>query len=68
MSFEIVKNNYLEFKLTNNFNPNINQDRKQGIGIKNAERRLNLLFFNDYILRTKIIKNTYNLFLKIPIR
>jgi len=68
MSFEIVKNNYLEFKLTNNFNPNINLEGEQGIGIANAKRRLNLLFFNDYILQTDIIKNTYNLFLKIPIR
>ena len=68
MSFEIVNKNYLEFNLRNNFNPNINQDGKHGIGIANAKRRLNLLFSNDFILDTKIIENTYNLFLKIPVR
>jgi len=68
MDFEIVNKNYLEFKLTNNFNPNANQDNKQGIGIANAKRRLNLLFFNDFVLETKIIDDTYNLYLKIPVR
>lgn len=68
MSFEIVNKSYLEFNLINNFNPNINQDGKHGIGIANAKRRLNLLFSNDFILETKIIENTYNLFLKIPVR
>ena len=68
MSFEIVKTNYLEFKLINNFNPNANQDSNQGIGIANTKRRLNLLFSNDFILETKVIENTYNLFLKIPVR
>lgn len=68
MSFELVNKNYLEFKLINNFNPNANQDGKHGIGIANAKRRLNLLFFNDFVIETKIIENTYNLFLKIPVR
>lgn len=67
MSFEIVNKEYLEFKLSNNFNPNVNQDQKHGIGIANAKRRLKLLFFNDFLLETKIEGDTYNLFLKVPV-
>ena len=68
MSFEIVNKKYLEFTLSNNFNPNLNQENKQGIGIKNTERRLKLLFASDFILETKMQNSTYNLFLKIPVR
>jgi len=68
MSFEIVNKRYLEFKLMNTFNPEVNKSEKHGIGLSNAKRRLNLLFFNDYVLETKIIENTYNLFLKIPVQ
>jgi len=68
MSFEMVNKNYLMFKLTNNFNPKVNRDNKQGIGIANSKRRLNLLFSNDFELETKIKEDTYNLFLKIPVR
>lgn len=68
MSFEVAGKDYLKFKLSNNFNPNVNQDNKQGIGIANSKRRLNLLFFNDFELETNIKDATYNLFLKIPIR
>ncbi len=67
MNFEIVNDNYLEFKLVNNFNPNANHENKDGIGIANAKRRLKLLFFNNFILETKINGDTYNLFLKIPV-
>ncbi len=68
MSFKVIDKNYLEFKLKNNFNPNVKPNKNHGIGISNAKRRLNLLFYNDYILETKIIDNNYNLLLKIPIR
>jgi LytS/YehU family sensor histidine kinase len=68
MSFEICKDNYLEFQLANTFNSNTNQESKQGIGIMNTERRLKLLFANDFVLETNIKDNIYNLFLKIPIR
>ena len=66
MSFKVIDRDYLEFKLKNNFNPKIKPNEKHGIGISNAKRRLNLLFYNDYILETKVINNTYNLLLKIP--
>ncbi|WP_445735429.1 sensor histidine kinase [Mariniflexile sp.] len=66
MSFEVSKDNYLEFRLSNSFNPNTNQETKQGIGIMNTERRLKLLFANNFVLQTHIEEDTYNLFLKIP--
>ncbi len=67
MSFKMIGKDFLEFELINNFNPNASQNEKQGIGIANAKRRLNLLFFNNYSLETKIIEDRYSLFLKIPV-
>ncbi len=67
MSFEIVNKKYLKFTLSNNFNPNLNQENKHGIGIANTKRRLKLLFARDFILETTIQDNTYYLFLKIPV-
>lgn len=67
MSFKIVKNEYLEFALSNNFNSNTQKEENNGIGIANAQRRLNLLFSNNFTLESKINKGLYNIFLKIPI-
>lgn len=68
MNFQLINKDYLVFRLSNNFNPDVNQDNNQGIGITNSKRRLKLLFFNDFELKTTIKETTYNLFLKIPIR
>ncbi len=67
MSFEVLDKNYLVFKLSNTFNPNATQTSKQGIGIANTKRRLNLLFNTNYEFNTTIKHNVYNLYLKIPI-
>lgn len=67
MSF-VVANGYLEFYLSNNFNPEAIKPNNRGIGNDNAKRRLNLLFSNNYILETKVEGDIYNLFLKIPVR
>ena len=64
MSFEVTNNRYLNFKLTNNFNPKISYEDRDGIGIKNTERRLKLLFANDFVLESSVKDNLYNLFLK----
>ncbi len=66
MSFNIV-NDYLEFHLNNNFNPEATKPETRGIGNQNAKRRLNLLFSNNYSLETKVEGAIYNLFLKIPV-
>ena len=68
MSFKVIDKKYLEFILKNNFNPNANNTNKQGIGLSNAKRRLNLLFLNNYTMESKIEDDTYILFLKIPIQ
>ena len=68
MSFHRVSPDYLEFKLSNTFNPDAHKTDGQGIGIINTQRRLGLLFASDFILETTIINDTYNLFLKIPVR
>ncbi|WP_406684649.1 histidine kinase [Seonamhaeicola sp. MEBiC1930] len=67
MSFN-VKNEYLEFNLINNFNPNATKKTGRGIGNENAKRRLNLLFSSNYILETEERGDVYNLFLKIPVQ
>ena len=68
MSFDVSTNGFLKFTLINNFNPNALQNTSTGIGNQNAKRRLNLLFSSHYILDSKIENNSYNLFLKIPVK
>lgn len=68
MTFEVTKNNYLLFKLSNSFDSNTNEENKHGIGLQNAERRLQLLFGNNFNLQTNITDEMYNLFLKIPVK
>ena len=67
MSFEMVNKDYLEFRLSNNFNPKTKHSHPNGIGNENSERRLKLLFANNFILENKIENDTYNLLLKIPV-
>lgn len=67
MSFEVTNNKYLVFKLSNNFDPTKHEESKHGIGLKNAERRLQLLFGNNFDLYANTIDDMYNLFLKIPV-
>lgn len=67
IAFEITRNKYLLFKLTNSFDPNSIDKNKHGIGLQNAERRLQLLFGNNYNLYTNTSGDIYNLILKIPV-
>ena len=67
IKFENSKNEQLIFSATNNFNVNTTKEKKFGIGIENVRRRLELLYHNRYSLETKIIDNTFNVLLKIPI-
>ncbi|MEW7291494.1 sensor histidine kinase [Aquimarina sp. 2304DJ70-9] len=67
IQFENKKNEQLIFSATNNFNTNTSKEKKHGIGIENVRRRLELLYKNKYSLETKIIDNTFNVLLKIPI-
>lgn len=67
MSFEVDNGNYLEFSITNNYNPNIIGEAHKGIGISNSLRRLKILFSNDFVLNTNAENGIYNLFLRIPV-
>jgi len=67
MSFEITSDKYLLFKLSNSFNPNKTEKTKHGIGLQNTERRLQLLFGNNYSLQAKTVDDMYQISLKIPV-
>ena len=68
ISFEVLKDNMLKFKVENNFNEFYTSTEKHGIGIKNVKRRLELLFNNKFKFKTTIKKNNYLVSLKIPIQ
>ncbi len=67
MSFEVVDRGFLEFKINNTFNGEISKEFSQGIGMPNTERRLNLLFPNNYELKSSVEDGVYELYLKIPV-
>lgn len=66
ITFEVLKDNMLNFKVENNFNEFYKSTKKHGIGIKNVKRRLELLFNNKFQFKTSIKKNNYLVSLKIP--
>ncbi len=70
MDFKIIDKDYLEFTLSNNFNPDSNKKENEGfgIGIANAKRRLYLLFYNNFTLETNVKEDIYSLSLKIPVK
>ena len=68
ISFENVRNNTLIFKVINSFDLLPDANLKQGIGIQNVKRRLELLFKDDYELNIIIDKTEYRVVLKIPIK
>ncbi len=69
IDFTLTELDYLEFKVSNSFNPEIKkiQQGRNGIGITNARRRLKLLYYNNFALDNQIEANWYHLFLKIPV-
>ena len=70
ISFENIEDKWLIFKVENSFNQNIELEEKNpkhGIGIQNVKRRLELLFPNNFELKTEIINQKYCVQLKLPI-
>jgi sensor histidine kinase YesM len=67
ISFEMLKNKILLFKVVNSFDQLTNMDSNQGIGIQNVKRRLELLFKKTFKLKTTIDKKEYCVELKIPV-
>jgi len=68
MNFEIVNKEYLEFNISNNFNPSTIDNNKKGIGISNSLRRLKLLFAKNFVLQPTVTNDIYSIFLKIPVK
>ncbi|WP_317168138.1 sensor histidine kinase [Leptobacterium flavescens] len=58
----------LDFKLKNNFNPDYTAKTKNGIGIINTKRRLELLYDNRFELETYPVEDQYRVILKIPVK
>ena len=67
ISFENHKNKILIFRVVNSFDQISLATSKQGIGIQNVKRRLELLFKKKYSLQTTVDNNEYAIELKIPI-
>ncbi|WP_422861913.1 sensor histidine kinase [Flagellimonas sp. W118] len=67
MTFEQEKD-MLQFTLTNDFEPSNMVKTKEGIGIANTRRRLDLLYEDAYTLDTYPVENRYHVKLKIPLK
>ncbi|WP_240665646.1 sensor histidine kinase [Lutibacter sp. HS1-25] len=69
--FENVLDKWLIFKAENSFNKSVEltetTNTRKGIGNQNVKRRLELLFPNNFELKTEIKDNKYCVYLKIPI-
>ena len=68
INFEKIKEQLI-FSVKNNFNKQSSAlaNSKHGIGILNVKRRLKLLYEENYILKTDIFEQEFNVNLKIPI-
>jgi len=67
ISFEKTKEDLLKFSVVNNYNQFTNKIKNHGIGNKNVERRLELLFGDKYELKTSTEKQNYIVELSIPL-
>ncbi len=63
----VIKDNFLYFTVQNTFSKNKNTVSKHGIGIKNVKRRLDLLYGNNYSLKTRSKSNLFTVNLKLPL-
>ena len=63
----VVKDNFLYFTVANNFVKQDENTAKHGIGLKNVERRLQLLYGSGYSLKTRSKGNEYIVNLKLPL-
>lgn len=68
IKFEIHLNKSLKFCVKNSFVHLNETNQKHGIGIKNVKRRLQLLFNNNFKLKTFVKNQHYFVKLKIPIQ
>lgn len=59
IEFEVTDSNVLNFSVTNNYNLFTQKNEKHGIGNQNVLRRLELLFKDNFTLKTRTEKQNY---------
>ena len=62
-----VKDNFLYFTVVNSIAKVKTNESPHGIGIQNVKRRLQLLYGNNYSLKTGYSENVFEVVLKLPI-
>ncbi len=60
-----AENNEIFFSVVNKYSDNIRKDKASGIGLKNVEKRLSLLYPEHYILEISNNEGLYKVLLKI---
>ena len=63
----VIKDNFLYFTVWNTFNSEKDPPARQGIGIENVKRRLQLLYGNRYHLETHSEGNNFKVELNLPL-
>ncbi len=64
-----IRNNVLHMHLNNNKSTQVTRPtHKQGIGLINVEKRLKLLYRNDYELTTESLPETFSVYLQVPLK
>ena len=63
-----IQENTIHFTCKNSQSPHLSKSRHQGIGLPNIQKRLNLLFGNDYTLNTEEKDNQFYVLLIIPVQ
>ncbi len=61
------EDNWMVFYVENNFSNIANVVAEHGIGIENVKRRLQLLYLDEFRLKTNIVENKYIVELTIPV-
>tara|TARA_B100000949_G_scaffold90551_1_gene80898 strand:+ start:3084 stop:4082 length:999 start_codon:yes stop_codon:yes gene_type:complete len=63
-----LSNSTLEFRCKNNYEPGFSLDSvAKGIGLKNVQKRLELLYPKKHVLKIEEADNSYNVYLKLEL-
>ncbi|OFX22361.1 MAG: hypothetical protein A2033_09850 [Bacteroidetes bacterium GWA2_31_9] len=62
-----IKDNFLNISIKNNFDPTAKSRKGEGLGLKNIQERLKLIYNNDKLLKITKTDNLFEIQLFIPI-
>ncbi len=62
----VTTSEHIEFTCVNSIHKHATDDTRHGVGLPNIEKRLRLIYGNNYILRIKEIANTYEVKMILP--